>query len=117
MTISTTTLVATAIIRPFVASYDYKPSNKLVVDGIYIKISGVKAYVWLIIDKISRSILGYQVPSSKGVGSCILTMHMIFDKFKEFPGKALKSIANGYSSFPLIEQQFRTKKDWDVFIT
>lgn len=49
------------IIRPFVDSYNYNPSNELAADETYIKISGVKAYVRLIMDKVSRSILGYQV--------------------------------------------------------
>ena len=57
-------------------------------------------------DKVSRSILGYQVSTSRDVGPCILTMRMAFDKFREFPGKALKFIADGYSAYPLAEQQF-----------
>ena len=108
---------AAVIIRPFVDSYDYKPSNELVADETYIKISGVKAYVWLIMDKVSRSILGYQVSTSRDVGPCILTMRMAFAKFKEFPGKALKFIADGYSAYPLAAQQFKLEKDWIVFIT
>ena len=44
-------------------------------------------------------------------------MRMAFDKFKEFPGKALKFIADGYSAYPLAAQQFKIEKDWDVFIT
>lgn len=88
---------AAVLIRPFVDSYDYKPSNELAADETYIKISGVKAYVWLIMDKVSRSILGYQVSASRDVGPCILTMRMAFDKFKEFPGKALRFIADGYT--------------------
>ena len=108
---------AAVIIRPFVDSYDYKPSNELVADETYIKIGGVKAYVWLIMDKVSRSILGYQVSSSRDVGPCILTMRMAFEKFKEFPGNALKFIADGYSAYPLAAQQFKLEKDWNVFIT
>ena len=44
-------------------------------------------------------------------------MRMAFSKFKEFPGKALKFIADGYSAYPLAAQQFKLEKDWDVFIT
>lgn len=108
---------AAVIIRPFVDSYDYSPSNELAADETYIKISGVKAYVWLIMDRISRSVLGYQVSTSRDVGPCILTMRMAFDKFKKFPGKALRFIADGYSAYPLAAQQFKIEKDWDVFIT
>ena len=41
---------AAVIIRPFVDSYDYNPSNELAADETYIKIKGVKSYVWLIMD-------------------------------------------------------------------
>ena len=108
---------AAMIVKPFVDSYDYNPSNELAADETYVKIQGTKAYVWLIMDKLTRSILGYQVSTSRDVGSCILTMRMAFDKFKEFPGKALKFIADGYSAYPLAAQQFKLQKDWDVFVT
>ena len=108
---------AAVIIRPFVDSYDYNPSNELAADETHIKIKGVKAYVWLIMDKVTRSILSYQVSTSRDVGPCILTMRMAFDKFKKFPGKALKFIADGYSAYPLVARQFKIVKGWDVFIT
>ena len=44
-------------------------------------------------------------------------MRMAFDKFKNFPGKALKFIAYGCSAYPLAAQQFKVEKDWEVFIT
>lgn len=34
----------------------YNPSNELAADEIYVKIKGVKSYVWLIMDKVSRFI-------------------------------------------------------------
>ena len=107
---------AAVLIKPFVDSFDYNPSNNLSADETYIKIKGLKAYVWLIMDTVSRSILGYQVSNSCDVGPCILTMRMAFDKFKEFPGKALKFIADGYSAYPLAAQQFKLEKDWDFDI-
>lgn len=42
---------------------------------------------------------------------------MAFDKFKEFPGKALNFIADGYTAYPLAAQQFKIEKDWDFDIT
>lgn len=108
---------AAVIIKPFVDSFDYKPSNELAADETYIKVKGVKGYVWLIMDTVSRSILGYQVSKSRDVGPCILAMRMAFDKFKEFPNKALKFIADGYSAYPLAAQQFKLEKNWDVLIT
>ena len=107
---------AAVLIKPFVDSFDYNPSNNLSADETYIKIKGLKAYVWLIMDTVSRSILGYQVSNSRDVGPCILTMRMAFNKFKEFPGKALKFIADGYSAYPLAAQQFKLENDWDLDI-
>lgn len=46
-----------------------------------------------------------------------VTMRMAFDKFKDFPSKALKFIADGYSAYPLAAQQFKIEKDWDVSVT
>lgn len=108
---------AAVLIKPFVDSYDYKPSNNLSADETYIKVKGVKGYIWFIMDTVSRSLLGYQVSKTRDVGPCILAMRMAFDKFKAFPGKSLKFIADGYSAYPLAAQQFKLEKDWDVSIT
>ena len=105
---------AAVLIKPFVDTYDYKPSNHLSADETYIKIKG---YLWLMMDTVSRSILGYQVSKSRDVGPCILTMRMAFDKFTEFPGKALKFIVYGYSAYPLAAQQFKIEKGWEFDIT
>ena len=107
---------AAVLIKPFVDTFDYEPSNNLAADETYIKIKGIKGYVWLIMDTVSRSILGYQASKSRDVGPCILTMRMAFDKFKEFPHKALNFIADGYSAYPLAAQQFKIEKDWDFDI-
>ena len=92
---------AAAVIKPFVDTYDYKPSTILSADETYIKVKGVRHYVWLVMDACKKSILGYQVSYTRAVGPCILTMRMAFDKFKDFPSKALKLIADGYSTYPL----------------
>ncbi|MDY0237054.1 MAG: hypothetical protein RBR71_13595 [Gudongella sp.] len=38
---------AAVLIKPFVDTFDYDPSNSLSADETYIKIKGVKAYIWL----------------------------------------------------------------------
>ena len=96
---------AAICIKPFVDNYDYKPRDTFAADETYIKIRGVKAYIWFIIDAASRSILGYQVSDNRSVGPCILTMRMAFRKFKELP-KNFKFIADGYSAYPLAALQF-----------
>lgn len=52
-------------------------------------------------DAIKKSIFGYRSSDSR-----ILAMRMAFDKFKTFPGKALKFVADGYTAYKLAEQQF-----------
>lgn len=100
---------AAVVIKPFVDNFDYEPSNNLAADETYIKVKGLKGYIWFIMDATKRSILGYTVSDSRSVGPCILTMRMAFSKYKEFPGKALKFIADGYSAYPLAKYFFDQK--------
>ena len=96
---------AAICIKPFVDNYDYNPGEVLTADETYIKIRGIKGYIWFIMDAASRSILGYQVSDNRSVGPCILAMRMALKHFKELPGK-FKFIADGYSAYPLAAQQF-----------
>ena len=106
---------ASYCIKPFVDSFDYKPTNYLAADETYTKVKGSKRYVWFIMDAIKKSILGYRASSSRDVGPCILAMRLAFDKFKKFPGKALKFVADGFPAYLLARQQFALKgKDFDV---
>ena len=43
-------MTAAAVIKPFVDTYDYKLSNLLSADETYIKVKGLKHYVWIIMD-------------------------------------------------------------------
>jgi transposase-like protein len=110
-------MTAAAVIKPFTDTYDYKPANILSADETYIKVKGIKHYVWIIMDACKKSILGYQVSDTRAVGPCILAMRMAFEKFKVFPGKALKFIADGYSAYPLARQQCLLEKGWDFDVT
>lgn len=96
---------AAMCIKPFVDHYDYGTGSVFTADETYIKIRGVKAYIWFIMDAAKRSIIGYQVSDNRGVGPCILTMRMAFRNLKELP-KNFKFIADGYSAYPLAAQQF-----------
>jgi transposase-like protein len=98
-----------------VDNYDYKHTDYLAADETYTKVKGVHQYVWLIMDAIKKSILGYQASFSRDTGPCILTMRMAFDKYKVFPSKALKFVADGYTAYKLAEQQFKLNNmDFDV---
>ena len=76
-------------VKPFVDSFDYKPTNYLAADETYTKVKGLKHYVWFIMDAIKKSIIGYRASDSRDTVPCILAMRMAFDKFKKFPSKAL----------------------------
>ena len=110
-------MTAAAVIKPFVDTFDYRPSKILSADETYIKVKGIKHYVWIIMDACKKSILGYQVSDTRDVGPCILTMRMAFEKFKTFPNKALRFIADGYSAYPLASQQCKLKNSWDFDVT
>lgn len=101
---------AAVVIKPFVDHYDYKPSNTMVADETYIKVRGVKGYIWFIMDAVSRSIIGYRVSDNRGVGPCIMAIRMAFHHIKELP-KNFKFIADGYSAYPLAAQQFALREE------
>ncbi len=96
---------AALVIKPFVDNYDYQTSSVFTADETYIKVRGVKGYIWFIMDAAKRSIIGYQVSDNRGVGPCILAMRMAFRHLKELP-QNFKFIADGYSAYPLAAQQF-----------
>ena len=96
---------AAACIKPFVDNYDYQVGSVFTADETYIKIRGIKGYIWFIMDAARRSIIGYQISDNRGVGPCIMSMRMAFKHLKELPEK-FKFIADGYSAYPLAAQQF-----------
>jgi len=98
------------LIKPFVDHFDYKSSDTMVADETYIKVRGVKGYIWFIMDALSRSIIGYQVSDNRGVGPCIHAMRMALRHLKKLPDK-FKFIADGYSAYPLASQQFELKEN------
>jgi len=101
---------AAAVIKPLVDNFDYKRSDTFIADETYIKVHGQKGYVWLILDAVSRSIIGYRVSDNRGVGSCILAMRLAFRNVK-FISKNFRFIADGYSAYPLAAQQFALRED------
>lgn len=96
---------ASLCVKPFVDNYDYSAGNTFTADETYIKVRGIKTYIWFIMDAAKRSIIGYRVSDNRGVGPCIMAMRMAFRHFKELP-KNFRFIADGYSAYPLAAQQF-----------
>ena len=96
---------AALMIKPFVDHYDYPKSATFTADETYIKVRGIKGYVWFVMDAVSRSILGYQVSDNRSIGPCILAMRMAFRGVKRLP-EHFRFIADGYSAYPLAAQQF-----------
>ena len=109
---------AAICIKPFADNYNYSTGEVLTADETYIKIRGVKAYIWFIMDAASRSLLGYRISTERDVGACILSMRMAFKHFAKLP-ENFKFIADGYSAYPLAAQQFyrEFKDDFKFDIT
>jgi transposase-like protein/uncharacterized protein YbaR (Trm112 family) len=99
---------AAVLIKPFVDNFDYKPSNTYIADETYIKVKGVKGYVWLIMDAVSRSILGYLAADNRSVGPCIQVMQKAFRGLEELP-EGFRFITDGYSAYPLAALHFAEK--------
>jgi len=101
---------AASVVKPFVDNFNYKLSDTFIADETYIKVNGKKGYVWLIMDAVSRAVIGYRVSDNRGVGSCILAMRAAFRNVK-FISENFKFIADGYSAYPLAAQQFALNED------
>jgi transposase-like protein len=99
---------AAICVKPFVDNYNYDVGKVFTADETYIKVRGIKGYIWFIMDAASRSIIGYQTSDNRGVGPCILAMRMAFKHLKELPEK-FKFIADGYSAYPLAAMEFIRK--------
>lgn len=96
---------AALCVKPFVDNYDCGTGNTFTADETYIKVCGIKGYVWLIMDVAKRSIIGCQTSDNRGVGPCILAMRMAFRNLKKLP-ENFRFIADGYSAYPLAARQF-----------
>ena len=90
---------AAICIKPFVDQYPYEKNEVFTADETYIKIRGIKTYVWLIMNAATRSILGYQVSDNRGVGPCILAMRMAFQNLKKLPENFRKEIRQRFHFF------------------
>ena len=99
---------AAVCIKPFIDNYGYKTGSVFTADETYIKVRGIKAYIWFIMDAASRSIIGYQVSDNRSVGPCILAMRMAFRHLSKLP-ENFKFIADGYSAYPLAAMEFAKK--------
>jgi len=98
--------LAAICVKPFVDTYDYNPGDVFVADETYIRIHGIKSYIWFIMDSVSRSIIGYRVSENRSVGPCILAMRMAFRHIGNKLPEGFRFIADGYSAYPLAAQQF-----------
>lgn len=96
---------AAICIKPFTDNYDYGAGTTFTADETYIKIRGVKGYIWFIMDAAKRSIIGYRISQERDVGACILAMRMAFTHFKKIP-ENFHFIADSYSAYILAAQQF-----------
>lgn len=109
---------AAICVKPFVDQYPYEKGDVFTADETYIKIRGIKTYVWLVMNAATRSIIGYQISDNRGVDPCILAMRMAFRGLTKLP-ENFKFIADGYSAYPLAAMEFVKKlgKDFSFHIT
>lgn len=103
-------LTANAVIKPFINTYNYESSKIFSDDKTYIKVKCIKHYVRIVMDACKKFILGYQVSDTRSTVLCILAMRKAFDKFKDFPGKVLNFIVDGYNAYQLAKQKFELEK-------
>lgn len=96
---------AAVCIKPFIDTYPYKKGAVFTADETYIKVRGIKGFVWLILNAASRAVIGYQVSDNRGVGPCIMAMRMAFQHLEKLP-ENFRFIADAYSAYPLAAQQF-----------
>jgi transposase-like protein len=99
---------AAAVIKPLIVHYPYQRGNTFIGDETYIKVRGVRAFVWFVMDSFSRSIIGFRVSATRAVGDCMLAMRMAFGTMTALPER-FKFIADGYSAYPLAAQQFELR--------
>ena len=96
---------AAVCVKPFVDGYPYEKGDAFTADETCIKIRGLKAYVWLVMDAATRSVIGYRASDSRSTGPCIPAMRMAFRGLRRLPG-GFKFIADGYSAYPLAAMEF-----------
>lgn len=58
---------AAICIKPFVDQYPYEKGRVFTADETYIKIRGIKTYVWLIMNAATRSVICYQVSDNRAM--------------------------------------------------
>ena len=99
---------AAVCVKPFIDQYPYEKGSAFTADETYIKVRGIKTYVWLIMSAPTRSLICNPVSANLGVGRCILAMRMAFRGLKKLP-EHFKFIADGYSAYPLAAMEFARK--------
>jgi len=99
---------AAIVIKPFVDHFEYELSDTLIADETYIKIKGIKGYVWFVMDAVSRSVIGYLASDNRGVGSCVQVIQKAFRGFEKLPLN-FRFIADGFTAYPLAALHFAEK--------
>ena len=57
---------AAMCIKPYVDTYPYEKGSAYTADETYIKVRGIKSYIWFILNAATRAIIGYQVSDNRG---------------------------------------------------
>lgn len=100
---------AAILVKPFVDTFDYKPTNNICGDETYIKVRGKWHYVYFVMDAIKKNILAYPVSAKRDTLTAIQALDATLSKFKEIP-KDLNLVFDGNPTY-LLAQHFFAQHD------
>lgn len=96
---------ASILVKPFVDTFDYEPTNQLCGDETYIKVSGKWNYLYFIIDAIKKNILAYRVSAKRDTYASIRALDDALSKFEEIP-EDLTVVFDGNPTYLLAQHFF-----------
>jgi len=108
-TVSNYANAAAVLVKPFVDTFDYKPTNNLCGDETYIKVKGKSHYVYFVMDAVKKNILAYPVSATRDTFAAIRALDDSLSKFKEIPDD-LNLVFDGNPAY-LLAQHFFAQHD------
>lgn len=108
-TVSNYANAAAILIKPFVDTFDYKPTSRICGDETYIRVKGAWHYVHFVMDAVKKNILAYPVSPKRDTMAAIQALDDTLSKFEEIPDN-LKLVFDGNPTY-LLAQHFFAQHD------
>ncbi len=108
-TVSNYANAAAILVKPFIDTFDYKPTSSICGDETYVKVRGKWHYVYFVMDAIKKNILSYPISPTRDTLAAIQALDGALSKFDEIP-KDLKLIFDGNPTY-LLAQHFFAQHD------